>query len=204
MLALAKQNEAEARRILIDSRNDLTSRDLAFVQASLTDEQKEELAPGAAEDSTEGQTFDDTDEMQPAAPMIHLFVCADWFEDHIDPLKTHPMFLRWLPEARVWTPELPAVQVKVNDMFDAGDYEIEIDGVVAESGHIPDDQALYREGSERLFGLPEQAAFAVEDGIVAFSSRPRNGALPELLKLSTQEILIRRLSQCVRSLSPVH
>jgi len=68
---------------------------------------------------------------------LRLSLPASWFEGYTDPVATHPIFERYLPELRELHPELPSVQVLADEDLEPGYFQItDRDGTLLTAGAV--------------------------------------------------------------------
>ncbi|MBU2667811.1 hypothetical protein KOI35_30300 [Actinoplanes bogorensis] len=85
-------------------------------------------------DESEGQS----DDRAWNEPDIRLSLPTSWFDGHDDPVSTHPLFRRALPEARAvadWA--LPSVAIRASDELEPDGYSLQVANEVIAVGQMP-------------------------------------------------------------------
>ncbi|GIF52745.1 hypothetical protein Afe04nite_72840 [Asanoa ferruginea] len=113
--------------------------DLAELPESLAAE-REQLEtwlrpPAPATDSPQEEP-----EPEPAPPPIFLMLPSSWFDEHDDPVATHPLFRTALPQARaVASWEVPSATIRAEDELEPDGFRLEVHGDPVAAGTIPID-----------------------------------------------------------------
>lgn len=129
---------------------------------------------------------------------IRLTLPTSWFAGHTDPTRTHPVFLRYLPEARLRTPELPPVRVAARDDREPDGYEIRIRAVKTEEGRIDRTCRYTWTGCSINPGkIAEPSSFETVPGYVQIAGRRVRGEWEGLLSMTAEEVVVRRLEALV-------
>lgn len=165
---------------------------------------------GQIEAEADGASSGEAEAEWDGQPHFRLELPQSWFEDVEDPVNEHPLFVRYLPEARIRTP-LPGVNVSVDEALEPGGYRLIADGAPVESGSV-DPRFRYCDAGA-LTLLPElQAARASEaastiPGLVPVYIKDAgegNGASPlaMLLTMDAVEAVVRQLAAQAPSAEP--
>jgi tetratricopeptide (TPR) repeat protein len=93
---------------------------------------------------------------EPAAdPPIFLMLPTSWFEEHDDPVATHPLFRTALPEARAvasWT--VPSATIRAEDELEPDGFRLEVHGDPVATGTIPTDVVFVPAAAAGLLPAP--------------------------------------------------
>ena len=192
LLTVISGDRRRAPELLAAAKGELPERDWALAK-SLCESPKP--TPVETTSSAEEQASDNWDQMQPMdtpAP-IQLYLPASWFSDHDDPVKTHPIFLRYLPEARVRNSSIPRVDVKADYDLEPGGYKITIEGGQTETGKVEPNSTYFPSDSLALLGLAPETTTPLNDRTVAVWRDGQLTPLAELLGMTPVEFVVRRL-----------
>ena len=173
----------------------------------------------AAVDTTlNGETGETSDAMQtqlatvpesgawepPGMQALRSLLPASWFDEFDDPVSTHSLFLRYIPEMRLragWS--VPAIHVEADETLEPDRYQLYVLGELAEEGEIDpfgryvhyDSLPLLEEGLRRqaksssIAGLARLPAEEVEGA----------GAWADLLTIPPTELVARRIGDLVQA-----
>ena len=132
--------------------------------------------------------------LEPSALQVKL--PGSWFRGHPDPVRDHPLFVRYLPELRQrlsW--ELPPVRVSVDAALEPDGYRILADGQLLDEGHVDPTARYCREGATAL--LPSDLRSRAErDPELGYQRIPggvnmKIDVLAELLTMTPPEVVTR-------------
>ena len=196
LLALLSGGQAAARSCLAAAKGDVSKRDWDLAIQLLEDwgaEPDEAPQPAEEPDHEDWSEQGGGDTVLP----IELRLPASWFRDHPEPVYSHPIFLRCLPEARVRNDSIPSVRVTADDFLEPSSYEILIEGECVEAGEVDETQAYFDSESLELLDLDAKNATAVDTETVAFSGVKQLSPLANLLERPAVEVIVRRLEKIV-------
>jgi tetratricopeptide (TPR) repeat protein len=125
---------------------------------------------------------------------LRLVLPPSWFAGHEDPVATHPIFLRYIPEARFRTEGLPGVRVSTDEELEPDGYQV-LNGIeVLETGRV-DPRGRYTATESALMATSDTSSVRwaeVVPGIVAVPLAV-DPALPgELFLMTADEVVVRR------------
>jgi tetratricopeptide (TPR) repeat protein len=135
----------------------------------------------------------------PVPEPLQVAMPAQWFEDHVDPINDHPLFLRYLPEMRLRerTP-LPPIQVGAEVSLDPDRYQVFALGEMVDESRA-DPASLYAAPEAlRFLGptLTEAAERDEDSGLMRIpeSAADDPGGLRGLLTMPAIEVATRRIA----------
>jgi hypothetical protein len=125
---------------------------------------------------------------------LRLLLPPSWFAGHEDPVATHPIFLRYIPEARLRTEGMPGVRVSTDEELEPDGYRV-LSGIeVLETGRVdPSGRYTATESAPLATSDTSSVRWAeVVPGIVAVPLAV-DPALPgELFLMAADEVVVRR------------
>ena len=136
-----------------------------------------------------------------AAKSIEMKLPASWFAGHDDPVKTHPIFLRYLPEARIRFSAIPAVRVVTDATLEPDGYLMQCEGAEPAVGLMAAGQSYLAAEVAEFLGLGTRAT-PVDENTVAVPAEMGLSPLATLLHRTAAEMVVRRLEQLVRDGAP--
>jgi hypothetical protein len=127
---------------------------------------------------------------------LRIMLPPSWFEGHENPLDTHPIFLRYIPEVRLragW--EVPGIQITIDDAMEPDKYALEIQGSIVGEGRVKLDSLYLPVAAIHDLGLPGGAPPGEEieallPGLEAVLRGAVSG-LGELLAIPAEELVVR-------------
>jgi hypothetical protein len=126
---------------------------------------------------------------------IRLALPESWFAGHPDPVRDHELFLRYLPEVRLRSTELPPVRVSIESQLEPGGYTVSIGGQVLAAGLVSPAER-YCQDSAFSFLPAELRSVAAPDSALGMQQLPAGsvasaGPLAELLTMPAVEVVAR-------------
>lgn len=132
------------------------------------------------------------------AGLIQLELPPSWFTDYDDPEREHPLFLRYLPEARTRA-SFPPVTVGLDDELEPDRYRISFSGEVLDEGAADPTRRYCR--AESLELLPDRLSerAQAQPGDTGLVSLPQDaladlGGLAELTTMPAVEVVARAVT----------
>lgn len=135
--------------------------------------------------------------------LLQMGIPASWVESDPDPIATHPIFRRYMPELRLrlgW--KVPPVHIYADEELEPGGYRILLgEEVVAEGTVDPGSDYLLAASLGLLSkGVRAAAEPDAEDWLrVPHQTIAEAGGLAELLSVSPHERAVRRLGEVVEA-----
>ncbi len=134
---------------------------------------------------------------------IQVILPPSWFKDSTDPLRQHPLFLRYLPELRnrEMAFGLARIAVRTDETLEPDGYQVLIDGEHAATGLVDPGR---RYGSREAFELLGQGESVEWDADLALHHIPEAaaaqlGPFGALLTMAPAEVVTRRLADATRT-----
>lgn len=123
---------------------------------------------------------------------LRLLLPASWFAGHDDPVATHPIFVRYIPEARLRDPAMPPVRVGAEEALEPGGYLVMRGTRLVEQG-VVDPLVHYADPAAAPVLPLDPEAVVGPTGVVPLAVEATDGGLGGLLAMSAFEVVVRRV-----------
>jgi hypothetical protein len=141
--------------------------------------------------------------VSPNSRTVQLKLPGSWFREYDDPVREHPLFLRYLPEMRLrlsW--DAPPVSVVAEEALEPDGYQIRVSGTLRQEGRV-DPQARYCTDAALPYLSAEARSHARKDDALGLQSIPLGdapcGGLDELLTMPAVETVGRLLGEVLEA-----
>jgi hypothetical protein len=194
LLAMATGDMTGAASLVTRSSDLLEASDLEAMKATIEasrDQERRDDATGTSEAAT--SVGPDEPPATEVARPLELCLPNCWFDGYDDPRRTHELFIRFLPEARLRQPKLPPVKVTAVQEFDPDKYTVALNGHTIGDGRV-DPAYLY--ASRKVVDLIDHppGEFAYFDADLVRVDREKGlDGLGKLLTMPAPEVVVRLL-----------
>jgi hypothetical protein len=204
LLAVATRDGNRAASFLAKSLHVLEPSDLEamrhLVEASTAEERPH---TETAEDDATSLSSGEPPAAEAASPRpVELRLPDCWFEGHDDPPRTHDLFTRYLPEARLRQPGLPPVQVVPVLEFNPDRYAMMLHGSEIGNGRIDPSYLYVLPEVVDLIDEPRGELTRFDADLVRIGRQEGRAGLGKLLTMPAEEVVVRRLATVVAAQTP--
>jgi len=126
-----------------------------------------------------------------------------WFANDSDPVNTHPLFLRYIPELRARaTWDVPAINVRTDEELEPDRYRILVRDELAEDGSSDVAYVYAERDAVDLLGRAISSAAQPDDG-TGLMRIPRQAlagsdGFAEIMTMSAEEVVVRHIGAIAR------
>jgi len=136
--------------------------------------------------------------------LIQVVLPPSWFDGHENPVNSHALFLRYLPEARVRTAdnELPPVRVSTEDGLEPDRYNIILLGETAEEGRVGLHSRYTTRDALGLLGPIATRPVPFDEELRELVDATNLMPIGFILSMEASEVVARRIENVWRKHSP--
>ena len=148
------------------------------------------------------QEADPESDATPERP-LEAVMPPSWFANDSDPVNTHPLFLRYIPELRARaTWDVPAINVRTDEELEPDRYRILVRDELAEDGSSDVGYVYAERDAVDLLGRAIGSAAQPDDGTglmrIPRHSLAGSDGFAEIMTMSAEEVVVRHIGAIAR------